>query len=88
MTKETLNNIIEKYKDAENQITELDGEFGICLWNATKENFYNKYNYIIFKLFEEIYGIEKEQLLEEYIFEQIDQMTFDELYNYLENETE
>lgn len=85
MKKELLNKIIEKYKEAEDQITKLDNEFGVCLWNSYNENFYNKYNYIIFKLFEEIYTPEKRELLEEYIFEQIDQMTFDELYEYLEN---
>ena len=84
MTKDELKNIIEKYKNAENDIIELDDKFGVRIWNSKNENFYNKYNYIIFKLLENIYGLEKEQLLEEYIFEQIE-MTFDELYNYLEN---
>lgn len=84
MTKDELKNIIEKYKNAENDIMELDDKFGMRIWNSKNENFYNKYNYIIFKLLESIYGLEKEQLLEEYIFEQIE-MTFDELYNYLEN---
>lgn len=84
MNKDELKNIIEKYKNAELDVQELDGKFGICIWNSKRENFYNKYNYIIFKLLENIYGTEKEQLLEEYIFDQIE-MTFDDLYNYLEN---
>ena len=88
MTREELRNIVEKYKEAENQVSEMDSKYGICIWNSRQENFYNKYNYVIFKLLEEIYGIEKEQLLEEYIFEQTVGMTFDELYNYLENEIE
>lgn len=83
MTREELCKIIEKYKEAEAQISELDSKYGVCVWNSRKENFYNKYNYIIFKLFEEIYGLEKEQLLEEYMIDQIENLTFDELYNYL-----
>ena len=82
MEKETLHNIIDKYREAENIITELDGTFGITLWNSKNENFYNKYNYVIFKLFEELFGEKKREILEEYIFEQND-MTFDELFKYL-----
>jgi hypothetical protein len=85
MTKETLTHIIEKYKEAEEQVCEIDDKYGIRIWNSARENFYNKYNYIIFKLFEELYGTNKTELLEEYIFEQISEMTFDELYDYLEN---
>lgn len=88
MVKEELRKIVEKYKEAENQVSEMNSKYGICIWNSQQENFYNKYNYVIFKLLEEIYGVEKEQLLEEYIFEQTVGMTFDELYNYLENEIE
>lgn len=84
MNKDELKNIIEKYIEAENDISKLDDEFGICVWNSKKENFYNKYNYIIFKLLENIYTPEKKELLEEYIFDQVE-MSFDDLYNYLEN---
>lgn len=84
MNKDELRNIIEKYIEAENDISKLDDEFGICVWSSKKENFYNKYNYIIFKLLENIYGPEKKELLEEYIFNQVE-MTFDDLYDYLEN---
>ena len=84
MNKDELKNIIEKYREIEDDVSKLDDEFGICIWNSKKENFYNKYNYIIFKLLENIYTLEKRELLEEYIFEQVE-MTFDDLYNYLEN---
>lgn len=84
MDKDELKNIIEKYREVEDDISKLDNEFGICIWNSKKENFYNKYNYIIFKLLENIYTPEKKELLEEYIFDQIE-MNFDDLYNYLEN---
>lgn len=84
MNKDELKNIIEKYREIEDDVSKLDDEFGICIWNSKKENFYNKYNYIIFKLLENIYTPEKRELLEEYIFEQVE-MTFDDLYNYLEN---
>lgn len=84
MSKDELKNIIEKYREIEDDVSKLDDEFGICIWNSKKENFYNKYNYIIFKLLENIYTPEKRELLEEYIFDQVE-MTFDDLYNYLEN---
>lgn len=84
MSKDELKNIIEKYREVEKDISKLDDEFGICIWNSKKENFYNKYNYIIFKLLENIYTPEKKELLEEYIFDQVE-ITFDDLYNYLEN---
>lgn len=84
MDKGELKNIIEKYREVEDDVSKLDNEFGICIWNSKKENFYNKYNYIIFKLLENIYTPEKKELLEEYIFDQVE-MSFDDLYNYLEN---
>jgi len=84
MSKDELKNIIEKYREVEDDVSKLDDKFGICIWNSKKENFYNKYNYIIFKLLEYIYTPEKRELLEEYIFDQVE-MTFDDLYNYLEN---
>lgn len=85
MKKDELNKLIELYKKAESQVQDLDSAFGVNIWNSRNENFYNIYNKIIFKLFEHIYGVEKEQLLEEYIFKQIENFTFDDLYNYLEN---
>lgn len=84
MSKDELKNIIEKYREVEKDVSKLNDEFGICIWNSKKENFYNKYNYIIFKLLENIYTPEKKELLEEYIFDQVE-ITFDDLYNYLEN---
>jgi hypothetical protein len=84
MDKDELKNIIEKYREIEDDVSKLDDAFGICIWNSKKENFYNKYNYIIFKLLENIYTPEKKELLEEYIFDQVE-MSFDDLYNYLEN---
>ena len=81
MKKDELKNLIERYQFAEQQISKLDREFGICLWNSQKSNFYNEYNYIISKLLKEIFK-EKSEVLEEYLFDQTS-MTFDELYDYL-----
>ena len=97
MDKELLRTIIDKYQKAEESVSKLDREFGINIWNSANENFYNKYNYIIFKLFNEIYGDSKRELIEDYIFKQVDMtfdegvetsivydnMTFDELFNHL-----
>ena len=54
MNKSTLKTIVDKYKEAERQVDQLD-ELGVCIWNPKKENFYNKYQYIIFGLFNEVY---------------------------------
>ena len=78
MTKKDLENIICKYNSAESEVVELDARFGICLYNSSNENFYNKYNYVIFKLFEHMFGNEGRELIEEYLFE-VTNLTFDEL---------
>lgn len=78
MTKKELETIICKYNSAESDILEMDARFGICVYNSQTENFFNKYNYVIFKLFEHLFGYEGRELIEDYIFEQTD-MTFDEL---------
>ena len=83
MNKSTLKTIVDKYKEAEHQVDQLD-ELGVCIWNPKKENFYNKYNYIIFELLNEVYGPEKGSLVEDYILDQTT-LTFDEFYDYLEN---
>lgn len=78
MTKKDLENIICKYNSAESEVVELDSRFGICLYNSSSENFYNKYNYVIFRLLEHMFGYDGKILIEDYIFEQTD-MTFDKL---------
>ena len=78
MTKKELENLIIKYNSAESDIIEMNARFGICVYNSEDENFYNKYNYIIFKLFEYLFGENGKELIETYIFEVTD-MTFDEL---------
>ena len=42
MDKSTLKTIVDKYKEAERQVDQLD-ELGVCIWNSKKENFYNKW---------------------------------------------
>lgn len=83
--KQTLYKILNTYQDAEDIIRHLDKEFGIRLYDSNTESFYHKYNYIIRKLFEQLYGDDKADLIESYIFDD-NNMTFDQLYNMLENE--
>lgn len=78
MNKNQFKTIIDKCQLAENIIVQLDGEFGINVYNSPKENFYNLYNYVIFKLFEQLYGEYGRELIETYLFEETD-ITFDEL---------
>lgn len=78
MNKAKLKKIIDKYRAAEEEIIRLDSTFGICLYNSKNENFYNKYNYVIFKLFDALFGAENREIIEDYIFEQTD-ITFEEL---------
>lgn len=82
MNKENLKKIFDKYQSAESDILELDKRFGISVFNSKNENFYNKYNYIIFKLFEYIFGNDGRELIENYIFDELD-MPFEELYKNL-----
>lgn len=84
MNKEKLKEILNLYKSTENSITKLNDEFGICLWNAKNNNFYNNYNFIIHKLFIEIFSEDKVNLIESYLFDETD-MSFDELYNLINN---
>lgn len=83
--KQTLYKILNTYQDAEDIIRHLDKEFGICLYDSNMGSFYHKYNYIIRKLFEQLYGSDKADLIESYVFDDTN-MTFDQLYNMLENE--
>lgn len=78
MNKTQFKILIDKYSKAENIVTQLDREFGINLYDSPKENFYNLYNYIIFKLFEQLYGEYGRELIEDYLFEETN-ITFDEL---------
>lgn len=78
MNKAKLKKIIDKYRAAEEEIIRLDSTFGICLYNSKNENFYNKYNFVIFKLLDALFGVENRELIEDYIFEQTD-ITFEEL---------
>lgn len=83
--KQTLYKILSTYQGAEDIVRHLDKEFGICLYDSNVESFYHKYNYIIRKLFEQLYGDEKADLIESYVFDN-NNMTFEELYYILENE--
>lgn len=84
MTKENLKLLLDKYKESEQEVFDLDNKFGICIWNSKHENFYNKFNYIIFKLLEDMFTTDGASLIENYLFQQID-ITFDELWECLQN---
>lgn len=84
MVKENLKKILECYERAHKSVLKLDEEYGVKIWDSKKENFYNQYNYIIFKLFEELFGEENRYLIEDYLFKQKD-ITFDDLYKTLNN---
>ena len=64
---------------------QLDSEFGITLHNSPDENFYNRYNYVIRKLIENLFGDIKADLIESYIFDVTD-LTFDKLWELITNE--
>lgn len=84
MSKEFLQKYIDLYKLTEKQVVDLDDKFGVQIWNSRTPNFYNNYNLIIRRLLVELFqSEEKVDLLENYIFEQIE-MTFDELCKALE----
>ena len=83
MKKQELKTILDTYREAENQVRLLDMDFGICLYNSNKESFYHNYNYIIRKLFEQIFTNEQCDLIETFLFEECD-LTFEGLCDRLE----
>lgn len=85
ITKEEFKKILDSYQAAENQVMQLDSEFGIILYNSPDENFYNRYNYVIRKLFENLFGDIKADLIEEFVFDETE-LTFDKLWELLTNE--
>lgn len=85
ITKNEFKKILDSYQTAENQVMQLDSEFGITLYNSSDENFYNRYNYVIRKLFENLFGDIKADLIESYIFDETD-LTFDKLWELITNE--
>lgn len=85
MNKIIFEKIIDSYQAAEDEVFRLDKEFGICIWNAYTENFYNKYNYIIHQLFIEAFGEEKTEMIEAYLFDETS-MTYEELVNFIYDE--
>lgn len=87
MTKQELKKFIKDYKSAEHDVHQLDKIFGISIWNAQQNNFYNKYNWIIHNLLVSIFGENKVEILEDYMFEQTD-LSFDRLCILLEIEDE
>lgn len=82
--KQQLKDLIDKYRSAEKDVQNMDSLFGIQIWNSRNENFYNKYNFIITKLFESLFTPAGVALLEDYIWEQTD-ITFDELWETLKD---
>jgi hypothetical protein len=77
MTKKELKILLDKCVESHNDVMNLNKTFGINMFMSTKENFYNKYNYVIYKLFEHIFGDFGRELIEEYVFD--DGITFVEL---------
>jgi hypothetical protein len=82
MTRDELKQHIALYKKTENDVFELENKFGIRIWDSKEPNFYNNYNLIIHRLLADIFGETKSELIEDYIFEQVD-ISFDELCEYL-----
>ena len=77
MTRKELKVLLDKCVEAHNETMDLHKNFGVSFHMSTKENFYNKYNYVIYKLFGHIFGDFGQELIEEYVFD--DGITFTEL---------
>lgn len=81
--KQDLKTILDTYREAENQVRLLDMDFGICLYNSNKGSFFHDYNYIIRKLFEQIFTNDQCDLIETFLFDECD-LTFEGLCDRLE----
>lgn len=82
MTRDELKQHIALYKKTEDEVFELENKFGIRIWDSKEPNFYNNYNLMIHRLLADIFGEVKSELIEDYIFEQVN-ISFDELCEYL-----
>lgn len=78
MTRDELEKHIKLYKNTEDTVFELDEKYGINIWGSLNPNIYNNYNLLIHNLLVDIFGDEKTDLIESYIFEEID-ITFEQL---------
>lgn len=77
MNKKQLKVLLDKCVEAHNDTMNLNKQYGINIFMSTKENFYNKYNYLVYTLFEHLFGPEGRDLIEEYVFDE--SITFMEL---------
>lgn len=83
--KDTLEKLLSVYIDADNDITTMRDNFGVDIVNcsaSSKENFYNKLNYIIFELFEELFTQDGVEIIENYLFDR--DCSFEELWKKVE----
>jgi len=78
MTRDELEKHIKLYKNTEDTVFELDEKYGINIWGSPNPNIYNNYNLLIHNLLVDIFGDEKTDLIESYIFEEMD-ITFEQL---------
>lgn len=83
MTRNMLKKFTDLWKQTEDQIMELDHNYGIQVWQSSKANFYNNYNLLIHNLLVELIGEEKSDMVENYCFDLNPLYTFDELCNKL-----
>ena len=78
MTRDELQKHIKLYKATEDTVLELDKKYGRNIWESSSPNIYNNYNLLIHNLLVDIFGDEKTDLIESYIFEQLT-ITFEQL---------
>lgn len=78
MTRDELQKHINLYRNTEYLVLELKNKYGIDIQNSSTPNIYNNYNLLIHNLLVSIFGDLNVDLIEEYIFNQID-ISFEEL---------
>lgn len=76
MNKQEFAELLSNYLEAEEAIEKLN-ELGVDIWSAEK-TFYHNYNYIIFKLLSYHFGEENKELIECFLFGEIE-ISFEEL---------
>jgi hypothetical protein len=71
INKAQLRQILNKYEEIEKELSHLSVHHGMDFRDGSEmaENFYNKLNWIIFKLFEYSFGDEGREAIEEYLFD-------------------
>ena len=82
LSKDDVEAILREWRKIEKDVFALDRDYGICLWNSSKETVYNRYNKMIKMFLEMSFGEEIVDIMEDWAFgyNDSDRPSFDSLW--------